>query len=272
MGPAIMNEQLPIDQRTQDLLNGGVDGELDSGEQAELDGLLGESTRLHEQNKELKSLAGMLDNLPEVEPPTYLQESIERQIRLPAHSSAFKEKKGIFGTWLPTHWMRTGFALAAGAVLTITIYEMGAKPMNAEDLSNLSGTIAKQQASTQGVLLDSAEIFTSTLTGSAELRSQGDLFTLDVQLISDGPTQVVVDFAGRGLEFIGVSHVQDRQDVVSVVDGSVKIAITGGQRYTMNLRKNSDYQLQSTEPLELEFFSNHLLVHEAELKVSQQDQ
>ena len=267
-----MNEQLPIDQRTRDLLNGGVDGELDSGEQVELDGLLAESTKLNDQNKELKSLAGLLDNLPEVEPPTYLQESIERQIRLPAHSSGFKEKKGTFATWLPAHWMRTGFALAAGAVLTITIYEMGAKPLSVGDFSNLSGTIAKQQASNQGALLDSADILTDTLTGSAELRSQGDLITLDVQLISDGPTQVVVDFADRGLEFIGVSHVQDRQDVVSVVDGSVKIAITGEQRYTMNLRKSSDYQLQSTEPLELEFFSNDLLVHEAELRVSQQDQ
>ena len=267
-----MNEQLPIDQRTQDLLNGGVDGELDSGEQAELDGLLAESTRLHDQNKELKSLAGLLDNLPEVEPPTYLQQSIERQIRLPAQSSRHEEKTGFFGTWLPVHWMRTGFALAAGAVLTMGIYEMGDKPMSVEDVSNLSGTIAKQEISKQGALLDSVEIFTDTLTGSAELRSQGELFTLDVQLSSDGPTQVVVDFASQGLEFIGVSQLQDRQDVVSVVDGSVKIAITGEQRYTMNLRQNSDYQLQSTEPLKLDFFSNHVLVHEAELRVSKQDQ
>jgi hypothetical protein len=139
--PAIMNEQLPIDEHTQDLLNGGVDGELNTAEQAELDGLLAESTSLHDQSKELKSLAGLLDNLPEVEPPTYLQESIERQIRLPTRSSRQEEIKGVFATWLPAQWMRTGFALAAGAVLTIGIYEMGASPMSAEDVSNLSGTI-----------------------------------------------------------------------------------------------------------------------------------
>ncbi len=267
-----MNEHKQIDQRTQDLLNGSVDGELSSGEQVELDNLLAGSEKLHGLNKELKSLAGLLDSLPEVEPPEYLQESIERQVRLPVTNGGPEEKPGFFGTWLPAHWMRTGFALAAGAVLTISIYEMGSKPMSAEDVSNLSGTIAKQQASNQGELLDSVHIFTKTLTGNVELRSQDELFTLDVQLSSDGPMQVVVDFAGRGLEFAGVTHVQDRHDAVSVVDGSVKISTNGEQHYTMNLRRNSNFQVQSTKPLELEFFANNVLVHEVELRISQQDQ
>ena len=182
------------------------------------------------------------------------------------------EKRGFFGTWLAAHWMRTGFALAAGAVLTVGVYEMGSKPMSAEDVSNLSGTIVNRQAASQGELLDSFRIVTDTLTGSVELRSKDDLFTLDVQLNSDGPTQLVIDFAGRGLDFEGVTHVQDRQDAVSIVDGSVKITTSGEQRYTMSLRRNNDYQVQATAPLELDFFANHLLVHEASLSVSQQEQ
>jgi len=267
-----MDEQKQIDQHTLDLLNGGVDGELSSTEQIELDSLLSGSDRLHDLNKELESLTGLLDSLPELDPPQYLQESIERQVRLPLKNDRSNEKQGIFASWLPIHWMRTGFALAAGAVVTIGVYEMGSKPMSAEDVSNLSGTIIDQRTSSQVELLDSIYIKTETLTGSVELRRSDDLFTLDVQLSSDGPTQVVVDFAGRGLKFEAVTHMQDRQDAVSVADGSVKVTSNGKQRYTLSLRRSKDYVEHTTVPLELEFFANNVLVHEAELSVSRQQQ
>ena len=267
-----MNEQNQLYQRTLDLLNGGVDGELSLGEQNELDSLLSGSDQLHDLNKELKSLTGLLDSLPEIDPPQYLQEAIERQVKLPVKSDHFDEKQSFFGSWLTTHWMRTGFALAAGAVLTIGVYEMGSRPMSAEDVNNLSGTIVDKKTSSQGELLDSINIYTETLTGSVEIRSSDDLFTLDVQLISDGPTQLVVDFAGRGLEFEGVTHMQDHQDAVSIADGLVTIASTGEQRYTMSLRRSKGYEAHTTVPLELDFFANNSLVHEARLSVSQQEQ
>ncbi len=270
-----MNEQSNIDQRTQDLLNGGIDGELTTAEQAELDGLLADSDHVQNLNTDLKTLTGLLDSLPDVDPPHYLQESIERQIRLPVQgnyqqSNPHEEKSGFFGTWLPAHWMRTGFALAAGAVLTVSVYEMGSKPMTAEDVSQLVGTIVKPSVPEQGELLDSIQISTETLTGSVELRNKDDMFTLDVKLNSDGPTQVVVDFANRGLEFEGITHMQDRQDAVSIVEGAVHITSSGEQRYTMNLRRMDGHQEQPIAPLELEFFANHLLVHEARLSVTQE--
>lgn len=272
---AIMNEQNNIDQRTQDLLNSGIDGELSTAEQSELDGLLAGSERLQNLNAELKALCGLLDSLPDVDPPNYLQESIERQIRLPVQSdrqqsNSHEEKSGFFGTWLPVHWMRTGFALAAGAVLTISVYEMGSKPMTAEDASQLVGTMVKPPATDQGELLDSISILTDTLSGSVELRNKDDLFTLDVKLNSDGPTQVVVHFANRGLKFEGITRMQDRQDAVSIVDGAVKITSSGEQRYTMNLRRIDGHQEQAIAPLELEFFANRLLVLKARLSVSQE--
>jgi len=266
-----MNEQTQIDQRSQDLLNGGVDGELSSSEQNELESLLSGSTQLHDLNKELKSLTGLLDNLPEVDPPQYLQEAIERQVRLPQQSDRFDEKQGFFGTWLPTHWMRTGFALAAGAVLTISVYEMGSKPMSAEDVSNLSGTIVDQQTSGQVEVLDSININTDTLTGSVVISRTVDLFTLDVQLSADGPTQLVVGFADLGLQFEGVTHMSEYQDAVTVSGDSVKIVSNGEQRYTMNLRRSKEFDEHTVVPLELDFFANDLLVHEADLSVSQQD-
>lgn len=265
-----MNEHKHIDQHAEDLLNGSVDGILSAAEQDELNSLLAGSAQLRDHNEELKTFTGLLDGLQEVEPPAHLQESIEQQIRLPVHSNRHEEKHDFFGTWLPAHWLRTGFALAAGAVLTVSIYEVGSGPITAEDATNLVGTVVKSQAVDQGELLDSIHILTDTLSGRVELRKKDDLFTLDVQLSSDGPAQVVVDYAGRGLEFEGITRMQDQKDAVSIVDGSVNIASSGEKRYTLNLRGTTNSEGREIAPLELEFFANHMLVHEARLSVSQQ--
>ncbi len=264
-----MSEHKHIDQHAEELLNGGVDGVLSAAEQDELNSLLAGSAQLRGLNEELKTFTGLLDGLQEVEPPPYLQESIERQIRLPVQSNQHEEKQGFFGTWLPAHWLRTGFALAAGAVLTVSIYELGSGPMTAEDATNLVGTVVKNQVDEQGELLDSIHIFSDTLSGRVELRKKDDLFTLDVQLNSDGPTQVVVDYAGRGLEFEGITRMQDQNDAVSIVDGSVNVASSGEKRYTLNLRRTTNAEGQKIAPLRLEFFANNTLVHEARLSVSQ---
>ena len=197
-----MAEQNHMDERTRDLLNGGIDGELSSAEQKELDRLLAGSDKVRDLNEELVALTGLLDGLTEIDPPQYLQESIERQVRLPAQSNDQEEKQGFLRNWLPSTWLRTGFALAAGALLTIGVYEMGSGPITAEDATNMVGTVVKSQATGQGELLGSIHIDTETLNGLVELRNRDDLYTLDVQLNSDGPTQVVVNFAGRGLEFL----------------------------------------------------------------------
>ena len=269
-----MNNRGNIDPRTLELLNGGIDGELSTPEQAELDSLIAGSERVQEFDSELRNLTDLLDNVPEIDPPNYLQESIERQIRLPIKGedlkdSADKDKSIFFGTWLPAHWMRTSFALAVGAVLTISVYEMGSKPMDADDATQMVGTMIKPVNVSQGALLDSIQISTETLTGSVELRNKDDLFTLDVKLNSDGPTQVVVNFANRGLTFEGVSRMQDSHDAVSFVAGAINITSSGEQRYTMSLRRLYEQQNQKIEPLELKFFANQQLVHEASLYIPQ---
>ncbi len=265
-----MNVQNHIDERAENLLNSGVDGELSDTERNELDSLLAGSAQMRDRNEELKTFTGLLDGLSEVEPPPCLQESIERQIRMPVQSNRLEGKQGFFGTWLPAHWLRTGFALAAGAVLTVSIYEMGSEPMSAEDATNMVGTVVNSQAAEQGELLDSIHVFTDALSGRVELRKKDDLFTLDVQLNSDGPTRVVVNYAGRGLEFEGIKRMQDQNDAVSVVEGAITVASSGEERYTLNLRHMKNMEGQKIAPLELEFYANHTLVHEAELSVSRQ--
>lgn len=261
-------DQAPVDQRIQDMLNSSIDGEISSTDQEELDRLLVASTSVRSLNEELRAVTHILDELPEVEPPPYLQESIERQVRLPAQVNNAVDKPGLFGRWVNANWFRTGFALAAGVVLTVGLYEMGSRPLSPRDAASMTGTMVKSGfVDQQGILLDRISLDTSELKGLVELRSVDDVFTLVVQLNSDGRAEVVVNFAGRELEFDGVTRIQDQSEAVSVNNGSINLASSGEQRYTVRLKRSTG--MQQLAPLELDFFVDDKLIQQAELTVSQ---
>ena len=267
----IMQEQnqtdpTPGDQHILDLLNASMDGEISAAEQAELDLLLANSESVRNLDKQLKTIAKLLDELPVLEPPQHLKSSIERQVRLPADGGKRKQP-GALGQWLDSQWLRTGLALAAGVVLTFSVYEMGSRPISNRDTENLSGTMVKKGlTSQQGTLLDRVHLDTAQFSGLVELRNMDDVFTLDVQLNSEDPVDVVVDIAGRGLVFDGATHAQDSNDFVSVRDGAIHLASSGENRFTVKLRRTSD--LQQIEPIELDFFAKNQLVKKAELNIS----
>jgi len=54
------------------------------------------------------------------------------------------------------------------------------------------------------------------------------------------------------------------------MDGSINVASSGEQNYTVMLRRTGATQEQESVPLRLEFFAGNALVYEAELDVSRQ--
>lgn len=261
------NDKPLIDQHIYELLNGSIDGELNATEQAELERLMASSEHVRDLNEELTAISSLLDQVPEREPPDYLQNVIEKQVRLPVMNNGPDGKQGLFGSWLNTNWLRTGFALAAGVVLTVGVYEMGSEPISDQDSASLVGTVVKNPVSKQGELLGTILVETDLLNGVVELRNTDDLFVLDLQLNSAGLSEVAVNFSGRGLVFEDITPEQDHEDTITVADGSVTVASSGEQHFTMRLRRTSEFV--EARPLELEFFANNKLVHEAELRVSQ---
>lgn len=254
-------------ERDLDLLNRSIDGEINSDEEEELKSLLATSEELRTLSNELNTVNRLLGELPEVEPPEYLHETIERQVRLPVQSHTGLKRPGGLGSWLNANWFRSGFALAAGVLITVGVYEMGSEPINVRDSASLSGTVIKPRpADQQGVLLDSIQLKTEKLNGLVELHAEGDLISLDVQLTSNGSSEVIVNFSGRGLELDGLGHMKDSVDAVSLQDGAIHLTSSGEQHYTLRLRRTSD--MQKAMPLELEFFTGNELVQKASLDTS----
>jgi|GEM_PF-1737033 len=271
-----MNERNFNDDHILELINRGIDGELNQSQRDELDQLLGDSARLRRLNEQLKAVTGLLDALPRREPPEYLRNAITSQVRLRVPVRDNSGKQGFFSTWLPANWLRTGFALAAGAVLTVGIYQIGSETTSPEDVSNMTGTLVQKPLPDHGVLLDSIRIDTAALNGVVELRQKDEVFILDIRFESEGPAEVGVDIAGWELEFEGLElatnpRKQNLAEAVSIEHGSVRIASSGEQHYyALLLRRTSGEDWRGSAPLGLEFFANDKLIHQAEIGGSQQ--
>ena len=256
-----------VDQRTLDLLNRSLDGELSTAEQAELDELLAGSAELRVMNEELKALAGILDGAPEREPPEFLHNVIMSRVtasqgRPDLAESPKSSKPGLFSGWLSAPWARTGLAVAAGLVLTLGIYRTGSENLSPEDATSMTGTIVKDM---NGTLLDSTRFDTKLMNGKAELRHKSGFLLIDVYLEANGMAVVNLGFSGQGLEYAGINGLQGQAGDVVAANGSVSVNSSGQQHYELLLKHTAEFQKGSPTPLALEFFADDVLVHEAEL-------
>jgi hypothetical protein len=265
-----MNESINIDQNTLDLLNRGIDDELSAAEQDELQELLASSAEARALNDELKSLTRLVTAVPELEPPAYLQESIERQIRLPHPGTAKGNEPGGIGAWFSVGWLRTGAMLTAGVILTVMIYQMGSGPISQEDVTNLVGTVVKNPVLEQGKLLDKVRVSESSLQGSVEIYQSGDRFALDIRLISDSPYVFALAFANQELDFEGLDGLQNNPDAVTVSDGEINVAVSDEQHYTMTLKRKAINRQLAPAPLSIAFYADNHLLKKVELSISDQ--
>lgn len=255
-----------VDQHVLNLLNASIDGEINATDRQELENLLLASGEVRSLKQELEAFTAILDELPEVDPPDFLQETIERQIRLPAQGRSDVSGPGSWSDWLSANWLRGGFALAAGLFLAVSVYEMGSEPITPGDGASMVGTVANKNIVNQpGTLIDSVNLTNAQLEGVVELRNKGDLYTLDLQLNSGVAAEVIVNFAGRGLVFEGAVGDQISPDTLSIQEGDIHIASSGRQSYTISFKRSPSEGTRYAGPLELSFIADSKLIQQEKL-------
>jgi hypothetical protein len=255
-----MVEQEKLEQRVIDLLNAELDDELSVAERRELEEMLAASAAARAAREELQIVNKALRGLPQVEPPEYLQESIERQVRLPAGDAASggSQRTG----WLSSNSLRAGAALAAAVVLTVAVVQMDIGPIDDLDEQDLVGTVIQPQDS---ILLDKATIANELFIGRVELRESEDFYLLKLHLASTARIDTNVNFSGLGLQFAGLDGAQGEDAVSHPEDEVVVISSLGKRDFGLKLRPGRDTLVDRPVAMELEFFVDGSLVDEKSL-------
>jgi hypothetical protein len=247
------------DERTLELINAGIDGELGEAEQAELQQILDQSPAARALNLELQSLAAVIADLPQREPPANLRKNILKNVTLPG-----KPKKTFPLFRLPA-FAGYGLAAAAGLAMIIGIYQFGPRNSSPEDISRMTGTITAQPTVGAGIVLDSFTVEQDMISGKVSLLGSGDNFILDFNFDTSTDLDVVIEFAENDLEFGGFGEDQNDPGEINTTGGSIRINALAHNRFALNLNRIDGRADRKGVQITTKIYRAGVQVHQGEL-------
>jgi hypothetical protein len=219
-----------LEQRALYLINAELDGELEPGEQAELETILESSAEARTMRAELQKLVSVLDGAPQQTPPADLADRIIAQIRLPARRPAFSVAS-LFSSFQPA---QAGLAFAAGLLLTVGFYEMTAEHRAAGDVSDMVGTMLADPQGRTAALKDSLSIAEPGISGTVSLSGSGGILVLNFELDSADETEIMVSLDESGVGFGGIAR-----SITDSTAGGESYEVSGGTLRVVNQGQGS---------------------------------
>ena len=227
-----------LEERVIYLINAEIDGQLDAGEQAELEGVLASSEEARVMRTELRKLASLLDDVPAHEPPADLARRIIDSLPTPRRRDRFS-LPALFASLRPAP---TAAAFAAGLLAAVGYYELSVHDRPTVDIENVVGTIVANRPPADVVHKDRLEISAPGLYGAASLDLQGGVFVIGVQLESAQPVEIEIETAGSGLEFGGLAHTGTggaQEESYEVSGGTLRVVSQGRKAFSVFLQQSA---------------------------------
>jgi hypothetical protein len=250
---------MSIDAKYSDLIQADIDGEISVADKAELDAFLAESEEGRALHAEFATLAGSLDEIGELVPPTHLKHVILNQAPVrsaPAKQPIFVQRLlvspalGYVGTF------------AAGVILALALVSSDQISTGAfDDMTGLVGTIADVEnigPSHDTVAIDEAEI-----AGTVTLRSNGPMLILDFDLAAVETVQIIAKYSDQTIWFNGFAQLESNGTTVAAETGTVTLEMDDGKRrYAVFLNNPGN----RPAIIEMQFVARNGLIHEANLE------
>jgi len=225
------------EDRFWELVNREIDEELSEDERAELDSFSHQNPELAACRTEMIRVSGLLGDVEEVEAPANMRSNIARAIdgRTPRPQNVTPVRPGFWSFWSRIS-LRQTYAFAGGAVVGAALLALvfriapGSLPINNGDLT---GTILFRNQHTDLIPVATRKIETPEAVGSIEFATLDDLVTIRVNLISDRPVQLVVQFAPEQLAATGFSSLKSHGAPVTIGRTDVRLEHTGTNQYDL---------------------------------------
>jgi len=224
-----------LEQRTLELINAEIDGELLPEERAELEAILASSSDARAMKAELQKLANVMDSMSEQAPPADLAERILQQVSLPPARPGFS-LAALLSSLQPAP---VGLAFAAGLLVTVGVYELSPGHRSDVDPASIVGTMVldpKFQGANQA---DSLVISGPGVSGTVSLSSAGKLQVLSFDLESAEDAEIAISLSEAGLSFGGIARVAaggaTADGSYEVSGGTLRVVNQGRQAFSVFL-------------------------------------
>jgi hypothetical protein len=224
-----------LTERTLQLINAELDGELGPGEREELDALLEASADARAMRAELQKLDNLMDAVPSLTPPPQLGERILDRLALPQRRFGF-DISGMFANFQPA---TAGLAFAAGLLATVAVYEWAPSAHSPMSTSGMVGTMVAGQQIDAMTPLDSYTISQPGMKGTLRLVGSDKLLALEVDVDSARSSEIEIILDDAGVVFggiaLGAGGQGQKSEVYEVSGGTVRVVNQGRQTFTLFL-------------------------------------
>lgn len=219
-----------LDKRTNELINGALDGELGPAEQMEFNTLMAESDEARRHKESLSRLIDRLAQEPEIELPEDFEGRLLRAVPLPASRAWFTWSAG----WMQGKPVSHGLAAAAGLLAAVAFYEFSPGP---NDISSLVGTLSRGNQLAGTIQLSYLDIDLPDVQGKVFLDARKGVKLLRFDIDSARSIELEVDFAESGLRFGGfATGTEGDADTVIISDDRFRISHHGAQKFSVILQ------------------------------------
>jgi hypothetical protein len=227
-----------ISERTMELINADIDGELGGqAERSELEALLESSSEARAIKAELLKLNNLMDSLPGQQPPANLNREILQSINLPSPGSSFS-LIGWFGSLQPA---TAGLAFAAGLLLTIGFYEVSSDRLVSADSASMVGTMVSGQGGAPGFMKNDMVLRGDGFAGTISMRENAGVYVFYFVLDYESRTEVMVGLDSTGFAFGGFAEVAGAEKTVlqsvTMSGGALRVVNQGHQQFAVFLRE-----------------------------------
>jgi len=247
---------MAIEQKYLDLINADIDGEISSGDTADLETYLSQSAEGRALRDELSSLCSSLDAVKAEEPPPHLRHVIMNSAKTPEPKPA---SAGFIQTLFAAPALRYAATFAAGVFLTLSLVNSGQISNQAfDDVTGLVGSVADP---IDAELVSSVSVSKQALAGTVSLRSAGTMLILDFDLVSADPIEIEAGYTDPSIWFNGFAQLESSGTSVSAEVGRVTLGMQGKRRYAVYLHNEGGRETT----VNLQFKANGEIVHEASL-------
>jgi len=223
-----------LNERTVELIQAGIDGELGENEQSELQVALECSAEARQFHADMARIDQLIASLPDVEPPAGLTRKILDRIHLPA-KRRFAGLSAVFDrSWFaPASY---GLAVAAGVLVAVGVVQMA--PQDRADMSTLVGTMVSGGSDASQPVTGELNFELTQLQGQVTLKKTDEALALEFDLRSQEEVKISVDILDSGLEFGGFAR-QDGSvslENIEVSEKAVTVSNRGDHQFVLFLR------------------------------------
>lgn len=264
-----------VDERTQELINADLDGELDVSAKAELERRLEASPAARKLHEDIGRIAKALGGMVQEPAPEGLRDAIINAVRHGANSKNDAKVVNIESRRSRRQDLpRFGYALAAGFALGAiglvawqVIHSAGDQGelvagIRGVDAAEMAGTMVRGRGD-QETEAANVRIDTAAVKGSATLFEGDGVLILQLDLDSDQPVTVNASYDSAGIRLMGFAQGAVSDASIRSAPGSVGYVNQGDRRFVAYLARGN----AKAGEIRLSFEAGGSVVHEATLSI-----